>query len=305
MRLPEAYSTDLEKTVDIEEAYELFWEGHILAKQNFECADENCDIQITAANLDKLRENMKRDPFYTTRNPHSPKCGYNPQNVKVPNTPSTRKKGSVTKTASVHFCMTRPKSHYQVKKNTKPTNDDDHGKPVVKDRKQRKKYDRENRPETPRRYSITPLVSHYGNIRDTEQSSVQMIETDKFSISFDEMFVPVNGQSIESLSPFWRIYYGQADVIRLNNGQFMIKFHNTFEYEGEQIQPSLFIHNTLLEEAFNKKLKENKLIHYSSKREPAWVFVYSAPKPSQGKDEKQYLNFNIKTMDFFDLRDNF
>ncbi len=305
MRLPVAYSTDIERTVDIEEAYELFWEGHIQAKQNFECADENCDIQITGANLDKMRENMKRDPFYTTRNLHSPLCEFNPQNVQSSTTNSIRKKRSVVKSAAIHFCTIRPKSHYQVKNSTKPTNGEDHGRPVIKDRKQKKKYDRETRPETPRRYSITPLVSHYSNIRDTGKSCIEMIETDKFSISFDEMFVPVNGQSTESLSPFWRIYYGQADVIKLKNDQFMIKFHNTFEYEDEQIKPSLFIHNTLLEEAFNKKLKENKLSHYSSKREPAWVFVYSSPKPSQGKDEKQYLNFNIKSMDFFDLRDSF
>ena len=82
MHLPEAYCLDIERTVDIEEAYELFWEGQILDKRNFECADEDCDIQITAANLDKLRESMKRDPYFTTKNIHSPLCSYNPRNTR-------------------------------------------------------------------------------------------------------------------------------------------------------------------------------------------------------------------------------
>ncbi len=305
MRLPLAYSTDLERTIDVEEAYELFWEGYIVAKQNFECADENCNIQITAANLDKLRENMKRDPFYVTKNLHSTFCGFNPQNIKVTCAKLKTKKRSVAKSAVIHFCTTRPKSHYQVKNSANARTKEDHGKPVIKDKNLKKKYELETRPETPRRYSITPLVSHYSKICDTKQSNIEVIETDRFSISFDHMFVHVNGQSTESLSPFWRIYYGQSDILKLKNGQFLIKFRNTFEYQGHQIKPSLFIDNRLLEKAFNKKLKEKKLTHYASKHEPGWVFVYSSPTYNLSKDNNHYLNFNIKTMDFFDLRDSF
>jgi len=64
MKIEKAYSKDCNEVIDAELAYDYYWNGKIHNNQNFECPSELCDTNITCAKLDKLRQNMKIEPYY-------------------------------------------------------------------------------------------------------------------------------------------------------------------------------------------------------------------------------------------------
>jgi hypothetical protein len=63
MKIEQAYSLDAKVSVDAELAYDYYWAGIIKNKQNLECPANNCTAPITCANLDKIRQDMKVDPY--------------------------------------------------------------------------------------------------------------------------------------------------------------------------------------------------------------------------------------------------
>ena len=73
-KIEEAYSKEYNEIIDVEKAYELYWDGLITDKRAFECP--KCSLKITAANIDKVRVEMKNTPHFKAYGEHELGCSY-------------------------------------------------------------------------------------------------------------------------------------------------------------------------------------------------------------------------------------
>ncbi len=64
MSIEEAYSLEIDQVIDAEIAYDLYWSGKLKDKQNFICAGDNCQAQITCANMETPEQNLKQVPHF-------------------------------------------------------------------------------------------------------------------------------------------------------------------------------------------------------------------------------------------------
>lgn len=60
--------------MDAIRAHELWCEGILKDKTAFQCKDPNCVAQITCANMDKKKSEMKRTPYFQCYSQHSTTC---------------------------------------------------------------------------------------------------------------------------------------------------------------------------------------------------------------------------------------
>jgi len=76
--IDQAYSTEVQKIVNLLEAEKYYREGKITNQTAFTCIGMNCDFPITCANLSKPSALRKRDPYFRIHGreyQHSPICG--------------------------------------------------------------------------------------------------------------------------------------------------------------------------------------------------------------------------------------
>ena len=74
MAIDIAYSIEINDYLDPDRAYEYYWTEIIKDKKGFECPGDNCSAQITCANLDEDRQNMRMVPHYRVYGDHSTEC---------------------------------------------------------------------------------------------------------------------------------------------------------------------------------------------------------------------------------------
>lgn len=308
MKIEKAYCTDLDEIIDVETAYDLYWAERISDKHNFECIHEDCDAAITAANLDKLRQDMVYDPYYKVvdAEDHSISCPYRNEvetvsnNTKGGQVNTTR--GKLDSDLADVFGFKRPPSHFEKRVSTSPV-DETKNSSTNKKRKKIAFKAEENRPST--HYSLLSFVSKYSRHLKQGATTQKFISIDKSNVSYAEMFVEINGQCIKSLSDSSRVYFGKAYVNKIKNGDYTIRFVQSFEVNKQPVHTSIYLPQKVIENAFSRKMSERKFEELSKKKYPAvWAFVYAKPF-RQDKDGKQYVNFKLGNMDLFDFREKF
>jgi hypothetical protein len=305
MKIEQAYSLDSNETVDAELAYDYYWAGIIKNKKNFECPANNCSVPITCANLDKIRQDMKVDPYFKTVGEHYPDCELERETL-------TKNSGSgVVEGAGSHrakksdnlpdiFGFSRPTSHFDKKQKT-PS---EIGVVSSEEGKRKRKAESNSsglQPST--HYSLRAFVSKFLRYKSLGVLGQRHINIKGYDVSYQEMFVSVSGKNLNSISKYPRMYFGKAFIDKRKESDYSANFEGTLSFDEESLRPSAYISKSLINDAFTKKLSQEKFEVLSNKNYPiCWVFVYGVPKV-KNVNGKNYININISNLDYFDLRE--
>lgn len=116
-KIEEAYSIEYDEVIDVEKAYELYWDDQIEDKRAFECP--KCSLQITAANIDKVRVEMKNTPHFKAYGEHESSCSYEFEvlNERKIKSETKNNEQSYIDSQSDSLFLERPKTHKYVKSN--------------------------------------------------------------------------------------------------------------------------------------------------------------------------------------------
>jgi len=274
MKIEQAYSLECEETLDAELAYDYYWAGRIENKRNFECPAGNCNVPITCANLDKLRQDMKVDPYFKTVGEHESDCDLLMEVIKENTTAELTEESGKRRASKEDFLpdifgLSRPASHFE---------------------KNRKKYDdiSPSSSKEIKRKSIGVLGQRYVNIKG-------------YDISYNEMFVSVCDQDLSELSKYPRIYYGKAFIDKVKGTDYTARFEQSLSLDGNLLRPSIYISESVINKGYAKKLSYEKFNLLSKRKYPiCWVFVYGRPKPA---NDRKYINIKLSNLDYFELRD--
>ena len=306
MKIEHAFSSDLEEIVDIDTAYELFTAGRILDKHNFFCLYPGCAGDITAANLDKLRQDMAVDPYFRrVGDEHTAECddhGGCEEIASARDEEARRERGRKDETLPDQFVLTRPPSH-EVKVQAVPVGPDG----AVQTKRKRRAGspgDGSSRPATA--YSVGSLVSRFAKYRKQGVDAVKMLSIRGFRLSYRDMFVPLANLDLEDVASHWRVYFGRAFVDRKDTG-YAITFvpQCAVVLEGKKYRPSLFVPDQRIANAYSRTLFDRKFKDLSERGRPdAWFFVYGKPERVE-RAGKTYVNFNVYNLDYIDFREGF
>lgn len=303
MRIEEAYSIEAKEIIDPELAYDYFWSGKISDKQKFECPSEDCDAQITCANLDKMRSDMIRDPHYRAYSSHSDECVYTKEMVgKTESKISSSRVGQPFKSELLPdiFRTTRPISHYE--KNEKYSGEVE-AKNIKNSWKIAFQNARQMQPSV--YYSLKSFVSKYYRYRKDGIADKMKLDFGEGPMSYADAFVEIGNQELVHLGNRKRIYFGEAFVNTTKSYNVCFYFTGSFFYEEQMIRPSLLITKSHISHSLTERLIEGKLYELSRKNSPsAWGFVLATPKPAF-VNGTTYINFSINNIDLFDFRESF
>ena len=305
MKIENAYSLDSDEVIDAEIAYDYYWAGIIKDKRNFECPAGNCTTQITCANLDKIRQDMKVDPYFKSIGEHEPGCELVAEilnkEVKTASINETQKsRAKKCEELPDIFGLSRPKSHLEKKQSVSQ----DKNILSLEGKKQKKATEfRTGRKQSSTHYSLRAFVSKFLRYKSQNLLAQRYINIKGYDVSYQEMFVEISGQNLEDLSKYPRVYFGKAFIDRRRESDYSATFEASLSLDGKFLRPSTYISETLINKAFTKKLSQEKFDDLSRKNYPsAWVFAYGVPKKKVVND-KQYININIANLDYFDLRE--
>lgn len=310
MPLDIAYSLELEDFVDADKAYEFYWSGLITNKKAFICPGDNCQAQVTCANIDEETQNMRVVPHFRIYGEHGEKCEiFNKIPLKIMELMSREGNGekkSVELSVVDSFVLIRPPSYYEIR---------DKNDNLKKDELKKKiNYKSKNLTYTLMQtgfissvYSVRTIVSRF--IRYSADKSIdnRLINISGKSVPYASFFKLIWEQGIESLPEHSLIYYGWAYVDRYEKG-YKIKFKKGLKNKLGVILPvSFFIGNELIEKYPIKKLVMKRIASISSMSKPtAFVFIYGKPKLKESaKTSKEYINFSLYNLDMVDVnKDN-
>lgn len=306
MKIEHAFSTDLDESVDIDTAYELFTAGRILDKHNFFCLYPGCTGDITAANLDKLRQDMAVDPYFRrVGDEHTAECdahGGCEKMVSAPDEEARRERGRKDDTLPDQFVLNRPPSHdvkVQVVQGESAEGVHAKGK-----RRASASGDTVSRPSTA--YSVGSLVSRFNKYRKQGVDDIKFLSIKGFRLSYRDMFVPLAGLELVNMASHRRVYFGRAFVDRKESG-YAITFvsESAVVLDAKMYRPSLFVSDKQIAGAYSRTLFDRKFKDLAKRGRPdAWFFIYGKPEPVE-RAGKTYVNIKVFNLDFIDFREGF
>lgn len=311
MKIEEAFSLEFGENIDVETAYDLFWARIITDKRKFVCCYEGCNAAVTAANLDRLRQDMAVDPHYRdvapedhiTGCPNSKEAQAN--SAKNVSEEQNRQSRRISSAMADVFEFNRPDSHFVRTKSTKVQNSLE--EPAKKKTRKKSASTANSAPRPSTHYSLRSFVSKYFRHLKSNQADEKCISVKGYNVPYSQMFVKIAGQSLDDLSEYRRIYYAKAFINKFESGDYSVRFGEPLLFNNIPIKPTLFISKKMVENAFSRQLYEEKLEELSLRKYPSvWVFIYSKPSPKQAKNssEKTYINFSVDNMDLFDFRED-
>lgn len=305
MKIEQAYSLDSDETVDAELAYDYYWAGIIKNKKNFECPAENCTVPITCANLDKIRQDMKVDPYFKAVGEHESDCELVSGILKNNESSDLVEGAGNSKAKKLDylpdiFGFSRPASHFEKKQ--KPPK----GISVVSSEESKRKRKAETNSsgrQSSIHYSLRAFVSKFLRYQSESVLGQRYINIKGYDVSYKEMFVNVSGQNLNDISKYPRIYFGKAFIDKRKASDYSANFGESLSCDKKLLRPSTYISESLINDGFTKKLSQEKFEALSNKNYPTcWVFVYGIPKVKI-VNSKSYININISNLDYLDLRE--
>lgn len=298
-KIEEAYSIEYDDIIDSEKAYELFWDGIISDGRAFQCTDLNCEAQITCANIDKKRAQMKKRPYFVCYGEHSTNC-------KVMNEFEERErhKGKIGYNKNIGYLdnevdildFNRPKIDSIISKTEKELDKNDirrRKKKIYEDNKSKININRYSK-----YYSIKPLISKYLSYESNGSLTNHFINVKGYNISYKKMFLNIEKLFLKDTSKYFRIYYGVGKIVKSNkdNGDFIVFFKNGFK--DEKVTTSIYINNNTINKNY-RKVKWRETLDDLCKINDKEIMFYINSKPNINRN---IINLPLLNMDFFDYR---
>lgn len=299
MSLLKAFSIDLAKEINAEDADIAYQNGRISSQKNFCCPNPECRIAVTCANLERPKHLRKVAPYFKSVEDHKHGC---PMAVE-------EKKASA-------------------KKSQQNTLDDFYGVEKIADnitlfnlvppapKKQNTHTDTAASSSTSAasQRSSHSKSSHHQNQTKTFSSMVSsFLDGQSFPLclpfpyieyaDLQDIFIEINGQDLSDFEQnCWRIYYGKAWINKVTNG-YQIKFDNVL-HDAElvkPIRPSFFIAESESDDSAYEKFSRAKMNEMAERKIPKQVFIL-ADVPALNHS-KQYINFRLEDLQHLEIKD--
>lgn len=294
-KIEKAYSKELGGVMDSIEANELWSEGILFDKTAFECIDSNCHAQITCANMDKKKIDMKKNPYFQCYGEHSPQCtckkDYMEKSFKTDQKLGGRTREYFGNIDSL--ILERPKHHVVICRDGKVDNR------CSKDNKLRviKEYKRKD--FIAKHYSIAPIVSKYFMYGTMAAQNYVIIDNKR--ISYDRLFIPITSVVFEK-QRYRHIYWGKAHVYRKKE-KYIISFADKIRLNcsGKADYSVMCVISTEILDSYLLKNNIKEELENAVKTR-GYVEVYLFGGMNQGRPEKKIVFINISSLDFIAIR---
>jgi len=297
VKIDEAYSLDCEEIVDAEKAHELYWDGKIKDKRNFECL--GCTLKITGANIDKDYSEMKNTPHFRAYGEHDKDCSYviKHKNELVKTKKDKQKSRDFLNENLDTFHINRPNNH-AIQRNTinKNSNKDMEYKNTIKDKVKQEFYN--NKKRSYNYYSIRPIVSKFLNYSKYNELDNKSIIISGYKVSYEEMFMDLQYLNLNTLSKYKRILFGEGKIYRskAKKGDYLIYFNSKYNQLGKQIM--LYIKADKIEKSYNSLKWINILEDLCNKQDKILFFAYGKIEHSD-----KYKNIQVSQLSNLDSLD--
>ncbi|BDU83075.1 hypothetical protein SNUCP2_27440 [Clostridium perfringens A] len=303
MSIEKAYSIEANDIIDAEEAYELYWNGIINDKKAFSCI--YCDAQITCANLDKKRAEMKNLPHFKCCGSHGDECKLI---LEISSNKRTDKKRTernfldedIDELNIIHNTE-GIKKIINKKENKELKNIDSQKEKVIEEYKSGKRRKS--------KYTlIRPIVSKYIKYNKENLISKKYINVYKnINITYEEMFKKIDEVDIENLSKYKRIYFGEGNIKKVENG-YMVAFNKRIKIKDDYIKTTFFInYEKHLKDLNNLQQFKEELDEIVEKQEKIMIYVYTnnlklKVNNKNTNKEMKIINLYLDMIECFDYR---
>ena len=298
--IEKAYSTDVKKLVDAEEAGLLFKQGEILSPRNFQCSGEKCSAQATCANMGKEIDERVRKPHFRVIGEHSESCLITKATKKRTPTGAPDKPERPQRASQPDKLIIRP--------NPVPERSDEADTRVrssTPNAATRPRARRNRTTETQSQFTVIGnLVSKYIGYCQDGKDRRESIEFEGGFFKYSDFFRQVQDQEVKELPRQRRIYWGKAWVNRMeSDSKYKIVFATQLK-RGDltPIKPSVFVSDSVLEAAphkahLKKALEDRKEVGSNRARKLCTLFVLSEPTL-----RGTYINFDLENLDHIEIR---
>lgn len=300
-----AYSKESMAVIDAEKAYELYWEGLIKDKQAFCCPEPECNAQVTCSNIDKERRTLKQRPHFRCYGIHKKGCP-NSESKEVIDEfdDGNQKKNSTYINPQIDVLLLNRKNK-NVETTTRAEEDINHER--VK-RKLKAEIE-ENGTRKSEYVTIMPIVTKYQKYLEENTLGYHFIENQGKNISYENMFINLEGGEFSWFSNFNRIYFGKVRIKKIRNKQshFMLIFSKELKYKKVMYKPSAYISSNIINDSYRNKQWLEELIRLDESKEEIIAFIYGRVKINKVYANKDgYFNLEISNakLDFVDIRYN-
>lgn len=298
-KIEEAYSIEYDDIIDSEKAYELFWDGVINDGRAFQCTDLNCDAQITCANIDKKRAQMKKKPYFVCYGEHSDKCkvikDFKENEENKNKTDNKSHIGYLDSEIDI-FDFNRPKRDSIISKSKNSLDKND-----IRERKKKIYEDNKNKGNRNRHskyYSIKPLISKYLKYESEGALNNHFINVKGYNVSYIKMFLNVEELFLEDTSKYFRVYYGIGKIVKSKNakGDFIVFFKRGFK--DKESKTTIYINSSTIDSSY-RKIKWRDTLEDLCRINDKDIMFYINSKPNKNGN---IINLPLSNMDFIDYR---
>lgn len=270
--------------------------GNIKSKYLFECIDENCDAQITCANLLKEVSKRKKEPYYIYVGDHTAACKEKDKIEKIERELQERQESKPRRYISDKFAFLNLD-----KPSTKKTETITQGASALTEPTTNNSGTTNGQRQFGVRPSKKALSSWVKLFND--DADISVIYNDE-EIHIRDLFVNMDDvTNIEDLEEEPKIYYGTAWINPKPNG---IQFTLSKKVQLDELNqnPSLMLYtNKIVNEAENGRFSEKTLKQLAARRtknnkpQPITVYIFSQLPPQLSKNGK-FINFYAKELTY-------
>lgn len=309
MPLDIAYSLEFDDYIDADRAYDLYWSGFIKDNHAFICPGTDCYAQVTCANLYGDTQSMKVVPHFRVYGVHNENCEIkNKKKLTIIDEESAKQtieKKTLDSSVVDKFILKRPDSYYNSEKESKNI-DSKSAQEKLRARKISRSENLKQSGIVGNVYSVRTIVSRY--IRYTKDSTLEKrsLNINGKDISYRAILKKIWYQKLNELPDLCLVYHGWAFIDKYDLG-YRVKFMRKFVFpSGEEITPSAFLYNDLIDNYKMKNLVINRIKKIVSLSRPvAYVFIYGKPEVFESKKNgKIYVNFKVNNLDYIDVNVN-
>lgn len=299
MKYSAAFSIELGETVTADEAFSYYHQGLISKNDEFLCNTDGCDAKLLCANIDKLPDLRKREPYFRTMGElesHDRECC--PFHPNYDDGTFKRSKGdrvyelSYKRSSSpIVFLEEQPIREHVL-------NPD---RPIIGAEISKKTVGvfgsgKRTSPNLSRHFRLRPLVLKF--LRFSEEDRIrQIVRIGQRDVPMDELFFSLNRSRwlpCDNKLVFCGMGYIDSMVDKNGHGKYKLKFHYSQWMEGVRLRPTVFV-PTYLIERYDECNLFRKIITKSLLTEKKRVDIYVYGRPVL-RGDGEFLNVDFDSL---------